>query len=408
MHKTRQLNPKEFLWSLLFLAFVLFTNVWLPWDAAIEYMLKQDVAPYVSITQAAPDFPVDKMAFHHAQRFFAPYALGLIAKATNLDFRLFYYAATLFLTVGLVGVSTRIFKTLGLTARNTIFWNALLIACPYFFRYYALVPGMLQGLLFNFGLAVVLLGLLRVNIRILITGAILAALARQTTLLIIPTLVVWMLTSKNWKNAFTLPLRLATTALIVLMIGLIYKGSGWIVTSFAKQSVSSESISGLFVWLHSSLFSVRELAEYVLRVFLPFLVIAISSLGFIELKVLKDLKKARYNNLAMMCFFMALCILAQPLLAGPIVAGQSASRLSTHGLVPFVMGAAYLSKRSRWLNRMSVFEFLGVLSLVFLLSLHHLYSTIGPKTSSQLVAMQVVLALFLAAWGILKKPLDRN
>lgn len=382
--------------SFVFLILILISNIWLPWDQAVEYMYKQDVAPYMKITEAAPNFPKEEIAFHLAQRFFVPYLMGVCAKLLGVNSHAVYYFFSLSLALSILVVFVTILHNLAISSRKSLLCVALLIFNPYMFRYYALVPGMSQGLLFNFGLGVILWGLISVRTFVLFLGICLAGLGRQTEILVLPWVALWVILVPNWIKLRSLKQRLMI-AFSVFIIGIgIYKITGWIARPFSLPSTSYLAVLGSYIWIKSGQFTFFSFFEYILRIVLPF-VLGTSLIGVF---ILKDyFPRMQHEALPFgLSLLMAASIVAQPLLSGPDVAGQSATRLSAHGMIPFLVGLAYFLRAysiPTWIETLSSQWFIGLLILIFIGSFHHLYSVIGPQTAFQYVLGQFLISSFL-------------
>jgi len=387
---------RTFIISLFLLGAILASNIWLPWDQAVEYMYKQDVSEYMKISKAAPYLTEEKVGFHFAQRFFFSYLVGVTAKVFSIDSKFFYYLFTLFIAVGIIFVFIKSLEALKLSYESKLIAIWLLVCNPYTFRYYALVPGMSQGLLFNLGLTILFYGLITTQNLFLFLGVILAGLGRQTTILILPGILGWILFSTKWKSNYLIKQRVAFSLGVVLCELVIYLGTSYFAQMCATPSTNYAAIAGTYLWIKSSNFSFLEMTEFSLRIILPFLL----TLSFILTFAFWGKNKAAFfRSPEFICScFITLSIIAQPFLAGPTIAGQSATRLSAHGLIPFLFSFAYIFKENTtlWKSPTSSFTFIGILGLIFIGSFHHLYTVIGPSTAAQYAFMQVILCLIIA------------
>jgi len=393
---------------LIALLFLVFTNRWLTWDQGIIYLTANDVYAYAKISAAAPTLNPENLTFHHAQRLTFPYLLGSLAKLTSIEYQ-HLFQATVFLCHGIVVFCVdRILVKLKLSKLNYALCISLLILNPYTFRYYWIVPGMLPDVIFVTGLSIALTGLVGISFIPVAIGISIAALGRQTALVAIPGIILWLTIAAGWSNRSIWQRLRYSLVVISISIG-IYQITGSIASTFALPSDNVESISGLFKWLSSDRFSLPRFAEHLLRLVIPAALIAGSSIG-----IHLGSKRSSSLNLAInipveswASILITVGIIAQPFLSGPEISGQNSSRLAALGLVPLIVALAFSighidrSKHQIEIDQKinpeiyQVQKFLTwkvILGCCILIgSLHHLYTKLGPPNALMFAITQITL-----------------
>lgn len=378
--------------------FLVVTNRWLTWDESMSLFHADDLLSYLPIANAAPSLPVSPLSHHHAQRFLIHYFVGSMSAWTGVSLPVVYRLVWALLTLSLAFLLGHTFTraSRGRTPLFEMSW-ALLFMNPYFVRYYMAVPGLLQDVVFLLGTAIVLWALFERRVVALFCGLVLTGLGRQTVVMLLPGLAVWMLFAPAWRKA-AMSARLARFAVALAAIVGTYFATDLLSASFSKHSVNLEHVTGIFSWLRSSEVSALTLAEHFLRVVIPYVPLAALLVGLgSRIRPRRTLVCPELVS----CFMFCAAIAVQPFLAGPDITGKNASRLSAMGLV-FAAAAVLIvfakvtpasDERAR-----KPWSLLVVLCAVFG-SFHHLYSVVGPSTAGQFAVLQGLLALILVFLG---------
>jgi hypothetical protein len=382
------------------LCFLIVTNKWLSWDDGIIKLSANDAYAYAKIAELSPSLlNLEALSFHHTQRFIVPYLLGIISKFTTIPYQ-YLFAIVVFLCCTLVIIcADRIFTKLQLRSFSYKLCMSLLILNPYVFRYYWIVPAILPDTIFTTGLAISLKGLVDKKFLIVVVGVLIAAIGRQTALVLIPGIIFWLFFAKGWSE-LSLIRKLSYSVILISIIFGIYLFTGKIASTFASPSENEKMILGFFTWLQSDRFTISNLAEFLMRLFIPFTLLTGTITGF-YVAISTSKRKGQSSILPTefwACILINICISLQPFLGGPDITGQNASRLTTLGFFPLLVALAFLmnnalsfdgqAESQPQLIRMPFWEITIAFSL-FLASFHHLYTIFGPPNSLIFSVIQV-------------------
>ena len=372
----------NFFWSsILLLLLLLLTNRYL-FLVSDSQVLPGDCFSYLRIAIAFPSLPTGNpdISPHHAQRFMVPYLVGAFSRLTHLplesSFRVFAIGAIL----SIVEVLCRILRRLhGLLPLHSLWLLALLILNPYSFRIYIAAPYLLNDLFFQVGLAMLLLGLFEKSIGISLVGVSLAVCSRQTGLLLIPPMLLWLmcLWPKTRKKA-----ALFTGLAAVSVIVVVYGATSYVAFKISGQLVSTTHVTGLLAWLRGSP-SFKALVEFGLRGIIGLTFPIATLLG--TLPQLSSIAGwSREDHLRTVCLLgFAVMIAAQPILGGPAVTGHDITRLVLLGLTPLLIALAICfsyttSSQEFWQQAIPL-----LMVTVALGSFHHMYSFLGVGNGAE-------------------------
>lgn len=372
-------------------AWFLATQRWLTWDAGVRNLGEGDVLSYQVMAEAAPKLPSTTLGSAYTARFPVHYAIGLLARWTPLTVHEAYAVAV---AVCIGAIACMAWLILGELAVPRP-WRALVVALlcldPYSFRYYVMSPGMVADLVFVSGLAMSVLALLRRRPGLLLIGAVIASAARQTALVAFPVMALWMLLEGRGKPRQA-RWRIVTVTVAVIPFAM-WAVVSVIVRPFTKPfapRIPQDTILPLLLQLPQSL---PDLATHVLRVAIPFV------LPLVILSVVTVRQRGRGPQ-QRPCFWglMALsaAIVIQPLGIGDTFPGfaYNEPRLSAMGLLPFVLALGGRLATIRF--RVPTGRGTVVAAAIALASLHHVYTTVGPKSLAQFLAIQLVAAAVVA------------
>jgi hypothetical protein len=360
--KQRQLTV-----TILLFVFLLVTNRWIDYDDLPTVMDTPDVHDYMSIGVSAPNLPVKPMVFQRAQRFIVPFSLGIVASIAGIPTKTIFLLSTLLCCAVTLIIFQEILKTLNVNSYVYILCTALLLLNPYMFRFYLTLPGMISDLLFHVGVAVMLLGLLNGQPAIVFAALILAAVARQTALLLLPGVLLWVNLGDGWKERASRR-KLIYSIGIVFSVVLIYQATAVIAAKFAYRNMNLTYITGLFSWVANSI-SARGCVQFLLRLVIPH-VFAISILAAFG-------NQANRGKEFWFCVFLGISMIAQPLLAGPDISTGGVVRLSSFAYLPLLTALAVMAARNKIFDRASVIPFALLLIVIATASLHHVFTFIG-------------------------------
>lgn len=373
------------------LLFATLSNHWSGWEEGIERLGEGDVGSYEVIAAAAPSFPSEALGSAFSQRFVVHYATGLVADLSGLRLTVAYRIVWVTCLALILLVVHLLLSRLRLSTFAYGLCAALIILNPFALRPYAIVPGMVQDLVFVLGLAVLLFGLVEGRLGLLFLGGIVAVLGRQTALFVAPAVGLWVLGVGVWRGRQTWPRLLAYGGLVAVTAAL-YLAIRRVTGPFSilyEPSIPQDTVLALLPSLPGSL---EALASHALRVAAPLLTPAV-------LLVLLTWPLAREGGLARSvpreCWaslLLAGAIVVQPLAISPEFPGFASNeqRTSALGLVPLVIALAFVFERlerSRRL-RLTPAATVAVFTLLGLASLHHVFTIIGPANLAQFIVLQ--------------------
>ena len=381
---------------LLLFLFVVATNRWLGWQEGIRYVQADDSRSYELMSEAAPglptlDSPRGAPLYHHAQRLFIHYLVGSTAKISGIELGTVYHAAVLLTALAIAFVAQQLLLKVGLAEdipRRILL--AAFIFNPYAFRYYWIAPTAIADLVYVLGLGITLLGLIEVRASALLAGALLAALGRQTLLLALPGISLWILLAPDWRKFPSAQRAIVVAATWVIVVG-IYVGSGAFVLPFTGRMVHGADIfAGLAKWLVSDAFSFRMLGEHLLRVFIPALMLLSLAATFLlgwGFRRLRDISVEFWT-----AWLIAAATGAQPLILDPYAIGKNQSRQSALALLAVLTATAYLFRDARWRpeNRRGLTALAVVGGAIAVASFHHMYTVVGPPGVELFAALHVL------------------
>jgi len=309
-----------------------------------------DIETYYFVAQngfadnAAASFPQ-----HHLERWGINVVIGYIATTLNLDLWTIYKSGVILCLL----MSIILIQSLNWNYIQKIAAVILIIYNPYSFRLYYAAPGMISDCLFYTSILALVVGLLNRSNLFIILAITIASIARQTSLILIPILILLHI-----YNHISLKL---VFILSIEIIGI------FVVNKLLTQHLFGESESsyfvqhafGLFFWiknsfLQGSIVEPKVVFDFFAR-YLFFLV------GLIPL-VLVIGKKYLYYSVFILSFFI---LHIQPLAGGPVLTSGNIQRLSAYG-IPFLLPLLIAGNcKKRYL----------IFSVVFvIMSLHHNYS----------------------------------
>jgi hypothetical protein len=382
--------------TLLLIASAVLAQRWYGWNDALV-LGGIDAESYEAIALAAPAMPAattERLPFHHAQRWPGPYAVGLLAGGLRLDVREVFAWASGACLLGAILLMQAAFMRLGLSPWALAVCIALVVF-HYSFRFYLVAPGMLPDALFILGLALTLVGLAGAKLPLLLAGILLAGLARQSVLLLLPGIAYWVLRGETWTRR-SKPARSLTILAAVALAVAVYIGTGRIAEPFADPSNNLEAVTGLFAWLAGPAFSGADLAVFFGYAAIP-LLIPSAMLAADCWHGHGAGAGVRWTGETGACLLMAAAIVCQPVLGGPAYTENgNAMRLAALALAPLAF-AVGLRLKASGAAQIAPGRALAIILLLGAGSLHYNYTVLGPRTPAEFVLLQLTVAV-LSAW----------
>ncbi len=376
---TGGVNP--WLGSIFLILLLLLTNRYF-FLASDSQILPGDSFSYVRIASAFPRLPMSNSDIppQHAQRFVVPYLVGGFSKLTHLPLEGSFRVFTIGAMLSIVSLLVRILRRLhGLLPLHSLWLLALLILNPYSFRIYIAAPYLLNDLFFQVGLTMLLLGLFEESILISLLGVLLAICSRQTGLLLIPPMLLWLvlLWPRNRKRAAIFA---GVTATVIAI--LIYIMNAYIALKISRQVVSIAHVAGFLAWMRGSP-SIKALMEFGLRGIIGFTFLAATVLGTFP-RFSSIAEWSRENCLRTGCLLgFAAMIASQPVLGGPAVTAHDITRLVLLGLTPLLVALGILFSHTTLSKQFWQQAFPLFMVSVALGSFHHTYSFLGVGNGAE-------------------------
>jgi hypothetical protein len=339
-------------------------------DRALISKAAGDSYSFLAIAAAAPALPHERMAFHHAQRIAIPYVVGVVHHVVPVSLHQVFVIAVLIAEIAILLVIAGVLEALGIPESGVALMLAMLAFNPWAFRHYLTFPEMVNDLGFVLGLAIMLRGLVRGGVSAVVAGQLLASVSRQTGLLLVPLVVMWVWRDARAWGLSSVRRRALVCAAVAVTAVVVYVASGRIAVTFADPSENVEHLLGLATWLGSG-FDARALGIVLLRMFASVAIPVACAAGMVRYHRARGPESHR---VALLVAGSAWCWL-QPFLAGPALTGGNGERLAVLGLIPLVLalaitmreaGALAIVTRSAWFG--------AAVALLALGSLHHVYT----------------------------------
>jgi hypothetical protein len=376
-------------------AFLAATNHWYRWNEGIRITQSLDTETYATIASAAPGFPDTDIGSAFTERFAFPWALGsagaLFGGGPHTPFRVLF-ALFAIVTVGLLA---DVCRRLRLAAPATLLCVGLFALNPYVLRGDAIAPGPVDEA-FVLGTAILVWGLVAVRFSGVLAGAVVSILGRQSALLAVPAAALWLYAGSGWR-ARPARERITHMLLPIATVLVLYGAIKLSITSFTYSfapSIPSDTV--IPVVGHPG--TASAFATHLARIAAP-LVLWSGVVGGVVGGFAWAGERLRPPVEFWCAVLIAASIIVQPLIISPHFPGFEANeqRLSALGLFPLCVALAYLL-RSAEPSLREVPGWASAAGGVALLaaSLHDRFTTIGPHTNGQFVAVELLAAGVLA------------
>ncbi len=181
------------------LAIVGATNRWMSWSAGLIYARADDEHAYLLMARTAPGMTDQQLADQHADRWALHWLIGSIADLTGTQSETLYRYVAIALAVAVLLVLAAVLMRVGASAATALLCLSVVALNPYALRYYGLAPGYLVDLGLELGIALALLGLIARRLPLVLAGAVVGVLCRQTMLPLLPVLAVWVAFAPEWR-----------------------------------------------------------------------------------------------------------------------------------------------------------------------------------------------------------------
>ena len=352
-----------FVYLLWLIVFILFTNRY--YDPEEIILIGQlDSFSYMAIANSAPNYSTEIIPYHHAQRVFFPYFIGIVAKIFNVDvyhsFQLFTFLSLLLV----IFLHYLIIENLKTDFLFSIISISLLILNPYIFRYAIAVPTMINDIVFILSLYLFIFSL-RLNNNYFLFSIFLGLISRQNGIF----LFFANLINLFFKNKLKFYKNISFI-LSILILFVIFFISNRYSSKVSIQNFNYGVIYGIFDWLINS-WNFLEFIQWILLPFYSYLPIIILIFFY---RKLKDFQKKDFKNYSILVFLF-LSIVGMPVLSGPELSGRNIIRLTTLAYPIFLIWASWFTTMKRTTNNKSLLMI--IILILHVWSLHPTYSDIS-------------------------------
>ncbi|MBR0671745.1 hypothetical protein [Neoroseomonas soli] len=361
-----------------------------------------DILSYFAMSEAAPGLVTVPVPYHHAQRIFLPYLLGIVSDVTGLSIPMTYLVAGSLLLALAFWFFVRCCELLGMREETVFIVSMAVLFNPYLFRHYFMFNGYINDIGFLAGLSASLFGLFAGRRGIMLAGIVLASLSRQTTLVILPAYILLEYAlnySRGWRiNIFTL-------SYLTLPI-LIYIGTSFIASHTGLPSETDMALLGLLYWIRSD-FSIGRFLDFTIRGVIPF------AFAFALLLGCRVTVPRERDRLLVVAGLLALIvpICAQPFLGGPDWTLNSIARLNALAAFPvFLLVGMSIDS---YMNRLSPQIASALGALIVLGSVHHIYTFPGAFSAEKnkwfaVVHFSAAFATAVVLWISTRRDQERE
>lgn len=344
-----------YLYSLFLVLFLLITNEFYTYEETLK-INQYDGRSYFKISNFPFDY-ADNIPFHHAQRFYLPLIIGILANTFDIDNFLLFRLISLFTILIVILIHIRLLNQLKINFKDSAISTTLIFLNPYLFRYFISVPTMINDLYFVLGLYVFLYAVL-INHKFLLLGLIISLISRQTGLFVLIGFLYFCYNKKYYQSFFY----------GLLITCFIFISSNYYAQNSSLSSFNFDHLVGLF----KSIFFEDEIIKTFSWMFLPFY----SFLPLIFYLFLRKFEKEKFLKMRpLIILFIFVSTIGISYLAGPELAGRNIIRQTSVVIPLLVFLILVYSKNNHKIKNLKIIEKI-LIFLIFISSLHPVYSKI--------------------------------
>tara|TARA_B100001093_G_C26751881_1_gene981551 strand:+ start:92 stop:1201 length:1110 start_codon:yes stop_codon:yes gene_type:complete len=309
---------------------------------------------YYEISKYSPYKAEVEIQAIHSERFLIPYFLGFLKNLTNLDI-IFLYRISTCVLIFLICLQT--FKIIKLKEFDfsyniSIALFALIIFNPYITRFYIANPLIVNDLFFVYGSLIAINGIDKKSRKTLFTGLIIAAIARQSAVAILLSMILVNFSMKSDFISFKKILVSIFILVIIYTIGFIY-------SSLVPQE--GTRANSYYITLFGLLTENKSFNEILIFFIWPFLSFGPLILFFLIFFKGFRIKKERLE-LSYFILFYCIFIIIQPILQGVGVSGKNIIRLTTFSFIPILI-LIFINFELRKKSKIKLIIFMTIISL---------------------------------------------
>jgi len=349
----------------LFIFFLIFTN---------NYFGEFNINPsatsshyYLQIASSFPnivEFNDNSQTYIHAERFLISYLIGCFSNLLNIKVFYIFCLFSYTLTALLLLINVKILNSLLVNCNDKIIFYALIIFNPYIYRYHLSNPVMLNDLIFYLGISVLFLSFIKKKNSLFYMSIIFLIISRQTSLIIIIALLIHLLAP--FKKDF-IEYKKVTFSLLIFLVN--YLIAQYYLNSADISTFYDSTIFGLIQYIKTDV-NYLILIKFVLYPLLTYGPILI----FILILIFKRNLTYKYDEKNIFFIIVILGIFAQPLIAGPLIAGKNIIRLSSFAyFISIFLICLNLDNLKAFSKKLKIV----FISLIVLWSMHPTFSKIN-------------------------------
>ena len=265
-------------------------------------------------------------AYIHGERFLISYLVGFLSNLLNINSFYIFQLFTYFVISILVIINYKIINKVIPEKNYSLLFFSLFLLNPYITRFSLSNPVMLNDLIFILSISLLFWSFLDKKNILFYSSLFLAIISRQTSVLIILALIFSLVLP--YKNEF---INLKKIFFSILL---------FIINYFISQKYLD--ISNINIFYKFQFFGLIDFfqKDFEILIFLKFLFLPFLSFGLLFAVIIFLLIKKkiflRINEKNVFFIIVLILFVAQPFIAGPLVAGKNIIRLSTHGYTPII------------------------------------------------------------------------
>ena len=335
--KNINLNPVSLLILFFTITFVLITTPFYDLEATLIFGGKDGI-DYFKISESAPQI-ASNIQYIKSERFLFPYLIGLFSNYFNFDIFNIYRICSVIFCLFFVYLITVLLENLKCPEKLKLLFLLIIILNPYLIRYYIALPTLINDIIFLNIVTLLAISLLKKNYYLFYSAIFFGFFCRQNTFAFILSLYLIFFLERFFLRKiklFDLKNVIISTSVVILVSYINY--------SYAKHTNSIMSGVDLYSVAIFGIFN----TNYSIISFIKFIIFPL--LSFFPLLILIIFEKFELSklnsSLKLFFIFSVLFLIAQPFLAGPVVAGKNFIRLSNYSfpLIIFLLSSIISSK----------------------------------------------------------------
>lgn len=366
--KNINLSPVSLLILFFTLTFVLITTPFYDLEATLIFGGKDGI-DYFRISESAPKIATN-IQYIKSERFLFPYLIGLFSNYFNFDIFNIYRICSVIFCLSLIYLITVLLKNLKCPEKLKLLFLLIIILNPYLIRYYIALPTLINDIIFLNIVTLLAISLLKKNYYLFYSAIFFGFFCRQNTFAFILSLYLIFFLERFFfrKNKlFDLKRIIISTSVVILVSYINYLYAKQTNSIMSGVDLYSVAIFGIFN-TNYSIISFIKFIIFPLLSFFPLLIIII----------FEKFELSKLNSSLKLFFILSvLFLIAQPFLAGPVIAGKNFIRLSNYSfpLIIFLLSSIISSKAFFEQRKNNAIYIIFILILYFW-SMHPTFSKI--------------------------------